>query len=156
MDTRGFMALESGVFLAVMGFILLFAVLMIICNWILYSKAGQPGWACIIPVYSIIVLLKIVGRPVSWIFWFLQVIFFEFLFVGAPNIITGFLFLLSAVAILVFAIIITNGLSKSFGKDAGFTVGLILLPFVFYPILAFGKDKYIGPGGNAPSDEVVL
>jgi len=41
-----------------------------------------------------------------------------------------------------------NLLSKSFGKDVGFTIGLILLPVIFYPILAFGDAKYIGPAGR--------
>src|ERR1700756_4150086 len=110
-----------------MAFILILAVLMIICQWIIYAKAGQPGWACIIPFYNIIVLLKIVGRPASWILWYLQIIFFAILMAAAPSAITLLLYILSVITLLVFSIIVTNGLSKSFGKDAGFTVGLIFL-----------------------------
>ena len=52
-------------------FILAFAVVMIAAMWRIFEKAGEPGWACIIPIYSTIVLLKIVGKP--W--WWLLIIF---------------------------------------------------------------------------------
>ncbi len=139
---------------AVIG--LLVGVFMIICQWLIFAKAKQPGWAVLIPIYSLVVLLKIVGRPVSWIAWFLQPILFVILMVVAPGIITGILYFLSIITVLVFAIIVTNGLSKGFGKDAGFTVGLIVLGFIFYPILAFGKAQYIGPGGVPQTAEETL
>ena len=100
-------------------------VLMIVANWKIYEKAGKPGWAAIIPFYNIIVLLEIVGKPIWWIFLFL---------IPVVNV--------------VFGIWTTNLLSKSFGKDEGFTVGLILLGLVFYPILGFGDAKYQGPAGT--------
>lgn len=59
------------------------------------------------------------------------------------------------IANVVIAIWMTNLLSKSFGKDEVFTVGLILLPFVFYPILGLGDAKYNGPAGAATTEEVV-
>ncbi len=31
------------------------------------SKAGQPGWASIVPIYNYIVWCKIVGRPAWWV-----------------------------------------------------------------------------------------
>ena len=49
---------------------------------------------------------------------------------------------------IVFAIWALNMLSKSFGKSEGYTVGLLFLGIVFYPMLAFGDAKYIGPYGN--------
>jgi len=97
-------------------------VIMVIAHWKIYTKAGKPGWAAIIPIYNIIVLLEIVGKPVWWIILFL---------IPCVNII--------------FAIWTTNLLSKSFGQSEGFTVGLILLSFIFYPILAFGNYQYLGP-----------
>jgi len=74
----------------------------------------------LIPIYSGIVLLEIVKKPTWWLFM---------LFIPLVNI--------------YFAIVITNELAKSFGKTSGFTVGLIFLPFIFYPMLAFGDAKYI-------------
>ncbi|MDW7695893.1 DUF5684 domain-containing protein [Flammeovirgaceae bacterium SG7u.111] len=100
-------------------------VLAIASNWVIYQKAGKPGWASIVPIYSTVVLLEIVGKPVWWFF---------LLFIPGVNII--------------FAVWTLNLLSKSFGKDEGFTVGLILLSLVFYPILAFGDAKYQGPAGD--------
>jgi len=119
-STEGLGALMAGI-----GFIYAFIIVFfIIVGWKIYSKAGQPGWACIIPIYSGYVMTKIIGKPWYWlILWCIP-------FVN-----------------IIFAIWATNLLSKSFGKEEGFTVGLILLSFIFYPILAFGSAKYVGPAG---------
>ncbi len=100
-------------------------VLLIISLWKIFEKAGKPGWASIIPFYNFIVLLEIVGKPLWWIIW---------LFVPIANIVV--------------AIWVTNLLSKSFGKNEGFTLGLLFLSIIFYPILAFGNAKYLGPSGS--------
>lgn len=106
-------------------FCLAIAVLVIASMWTIFTKAGQPGWAAIIPIYNMIVLLKIVGKPVWWI-----------------------LLMLIPFVNYIFIIWTYNMLSKSFGKTEGFTVGLILLGIVFFPILAFGDAKYLGPYGD--------
>lgn len=103
---------------------LAFAVFMIIAMWKVYEKAGKPGWAAIIPIYNMIVLLEIVGKPKWWILLFL-IPFVNYVFI----------------------IWTYNMLSKSFGKDEAFTVGLVLLNIVFFPILAFGDAEYKGPYG---------
>lgn len=111
------------------GFILLYLVLivfMVATMWKLFSKAGKPGWAAIVPIYNTIVMLQIVGRPIWWILLML---------VPFVNIVVG--------------IIVTNDLAKSFGKTVGWTVGLILLPIIFYPMLAFGSAKYAGPSATS-------
>ena len=94
--------------------------------WKIYTKAGKPGWAAIVPIYNYVVLLDIVGKPVWWI---------VLLFIPLVNFIV--------------AIMVINLLSKSFGKGVGFTIGMIFLPFIFIPMLAFGDAQYVGPGGNA-------
>ena len=101
------------------------ALVMIIAYWKIFEKAGKPGWAILIPIYNLIVLLEIVGKPLWWFF---------LLLIPFVNIIFG--------------IWIINLLSKSFGKNEGFTVGLILLGIIFYPILGFGDAKYVGPAGK--------
>ena len=93
-------------------FVIALIVFFVIVEWKIYEKAGQPGWACLIPIYNIIIFLRIIGKPWWWIILFM---------IPGVNI--------------VFAIWATNLLSKSFGKSEGFTVGLILLGFIFYPIL---------------------
>jgi hypothetical protein len=108
------------------GFIWLAIVVFIFAAyWKIYEKAGQPGWAGIVPIYNIYVMLKIVGKPGWWLIM---------MFIPVVNII--------------YLIWMINMLSKSFGKDEGFTVGLLLLGFVFYPILGFGDAKYLGPYGD--------
>lgn len=105
--------------------LLLLFVVIIVANWKIYEKAGQPGWASIIPIYGFYVLLKIVGKPTWWL-----------------------ILMLIPVVNIVFIIWTINMLSKSFGKDEGFTVGLLLLGIVFYPILGFGDAQYKGPYGD--------
>jgi hypothetical protein len=101
------------------------AVLLIVSMWKIYTKAGKPGWACIIPIYNVIVLLEIIGKPWWWL-----------------------LLMLIPIVNIVFIIWATNLLSLSFGKSSGFTVGLILLGIIFLPILGLGDAKYEGPAGN--------
>ncbi len=106
---------------AYLGIVLIFVIFYIICMWKIYVKAGQDGWACLIPIYSTYIYTKIIGKPWWWIF-LLMIPYVNFIFMiwGA------------------------NLLSKKFGKTEGFTVGLIFLGFIFYPILAFGDAKYEG------------
>ena len=100
-------------------------VFLIVSMWKVYEKAGRPGWEAIVPIYNIYILLKIVGKPGWWLILFL---------IPIVNI--------------VFIIWTYNMLSKSFGKDEGFTIGLVLLGIVFLPILGFGDAKYLGPYGD--------
>jgi hypothetical protein len=92
--------------------------------WKIYKKAGQPGWASIVPFYNTLVLLKIVGRPWWWI-----------------------VLMLIPFVNLVVAVIVLHDLSKSFGKGAGTTVLMALLPFIAAPMLGFGSATYQGPSG---------
>jgi hypothetical protein len=117
----------NGNFLAGIGFIgwlfyIAVIVFAIVVQWKIFTKAGQPGWASIIPIYNIIVLLEIVGKP--W--WYL-------------------LLMLIPIVNIVILIMVMIALAKVFGKDSGFAVGLILLSIIFMAILAFGDAKYLGP-----------
>jgi hypothetical protein len=98
---------------------LAFAVLMIAATWKVFVKAGEPGWAAIVPIYNFIVLLKIAGKPMWWI-----------------------ILLLIPFVNLIVAIILIFSLAKNFGKGGGFAIGLLLLPPVFYPMLAWGDARY--------------
>jgi hypothetical protein len=100
-------------------------VLMIVSAWKVFTKAQKPGWAILIPIYNIIVMLQIVGKPWWWL-----------------------LLMLIPFVNIIFAIWMVNLLSKSFGHGTGFTIGLMLLSFIFYPILGLGESKYIGPAGK--------
>lgn len=111
-------------------------VLQIIAMWKIFTKAGQAGWKAIIPIYNLVILYKIIGLSP----WLLLVYLASFIpFVGS-------------LAVLVLTIFQDIYLAKSFGKGTGFTVGLIFLAPIFYMILGFGKDAYIGPNGNATAN----
>lgn len=120
-DDNGLLALLTSGFTSICG--LIFAILIIAGMWRMFVKAGKPGWAAIIPIYNIYVLLQIVGRPGWWLILF---------FIPFLNIII--------------ALIVSIDLAKSFDKSAAW--GIILL-FIFnaigYLILGFGDASYKGP-----------
>jgi hypothetical protein len=104
-------------------------VVLIVALWKLFVKAGQPGWASLIPIYNTYVLLKIVGRPAWWLLLF---------FIPYLNIIP--------------TIIVSIDLAKSFGKSTLFgVVGLVIFSLVGYIMLAFGDAKYQGPSVGKPA-----
>ena len=112
---------EGGI--GIVGWLFYIAVIafLLVTLWKVYVKAGKPGWASLIPFYNLLVMLEIVGKP--W--WYLLL-----MFIPIVNI--------------VISIMVTLDMAKVFGKGSGFAVGLIFLPFIFYPILAFGDAKYQG------------
>lgn len=87
--------------------------------WKVFEKAGQPGWAAIVPIYNLFVLLQIVNKPTWWI-----------------------VLLLLPLINIVILIIVTIALAEKFGKGGGFAVGMVFLPFVFYPMLGFGDERF--------------
>lgn len=96
-------------------------VFFIAAMWRVNTKAGEPGWACLVPFYNLYVLLKIAGRPGWWLL---------LMFIPLVN--------------FVISIIVAIDVAKAFGKGAGFGLGLAFLGFIFYPILAFGDATYEG------------
>jgi hypothetical protein len=106
----------------------IFVILMIASMWMVFTKAGKPGWASIIPFYNTWTLCEVAGRPGWWMF---------LLFIPFVN--------------FVIFIIIAIDVAKNFGKGVGFGIGLILLSFIFYPILAFGSAQYQGGGAMPPA-----
>jgi hypothetical protein len=103
-------------------------LLLIAAMWKVFSKAGQPGWAVLIPIYNLYVLCKVAGRPGWWLILML-IPFVNFIIL----------------------IILSIDIAKAFGKGAGFGIGLFFLPFIFYPVLGFGSAQYQGATGGAPA-----
>ncbi len=87
--------------------------------WCLFVKAGWPGWTCLVPIYNAYVMLKIAGKPGWW-----------------------FLLMLLPIINIVIVLILPFSIAARFGKGAGFGLGLLLFPILFYPILAFGSATY--------------
>lgn len=97
------------------------ALIVLICAgaWKTYEKAGEPGWAALIPFYNLWVLLRIAHKPGWWFIMFL---------IPLVNIVFGLLTFFT--------------LSRKYGYPPVFGVGLLFLPFVFWPILGFSANRY--------------
>lgn len=99
--------------------IVLAAVLLVLAAmWKTFERAGEPGWAVIVPIYNLYVLTKVAQVSALWI-------------------VAMFIPLLNIVAMFV----VSNGVAKRFGRSSAFGIGLALLPFLFYPMLAWGDDQ---------------
>jgi len=96
-------------------------IFVIAAMWKVFVKAGHPGWASLVPIYNIIVMLKIAGKPLWWI-----------------------LLCLIPIVNIVVIIMIFVAIAENFGKGAGFGIGLAFLGFIFFPILGFGDAQYQG------------
>jgi len=103
-------------------------VVTLIGMWKVFTKAGEPGWAVLIPIYNLIVLLRIAGLPWYWVFTPLVAII--------P--------ILGWIAYLAWVVWIHHRISTRFGQGVGFTIGLTLLAPIFWLILGFGDSKYVG------------
>ncbi len=90
--------------------------------WGIFTKAGRPRWPALIPIYNFFVLLRVVGRPWWWM-----------------------ILLIIPLVSIIASIIVSNDLSKSFGRSGWFTVGLFFINPIFLLILAFGGSQYRGP-----------
>ena len=121
LDSYSFWPFLVALIVPIIIFSIMVGVIEIVGAWYMFQKAGEPGWAAIIPIYNYLIGIKIAGKP--W--WYL-------------------LLMLIPVVNLVVYIIILDGLSKSFGKSTGFTVGLFFFRFIFIPILGFGDAVYSG------------
>jgi hypothetical protein len=96
-------------------------VFLVAASWKLFSKAGQPGWGCLVPIYNFYLMCKIAGRP-GW--WTLLA------FIPLVN--------------FVIMIIVCIDIAKAFGQGAGVGLGLAFLGIIFVPVLAFGSATYRG------------
>lgn len=105
---------------AVIGLILV--ALIIAGQWMVFSKAGKPGWYSIIPILNVVALIDIAGKPWYWIFG---------LFIPIVGLVVGVLTL--------------HGLSRGFGQGWLFTVGLLFFSPILFLVLGFGNYTYTRP-----------
>lgn len=103
--------------------LLQFVVIIVVIAswWQIFTKAEKPGWASLVPIYNIYVLLQIVGKPAWWLI---------ILFIPLVNIIL--------------VVMLPFWVANSFGKGTGFGFGILFLPYIFYPVLGFGNARYRG------------
>lgn len=115
-STAGMLGILSGVSLAMLIIPLAISILLLISMWKIYTKAGKPGWASIVPFYNAYVMCEIAGKE-GW--------YMLLYFIPIVNIYVSF--------------VINDALAKRFGKSTGFAIGLMFLPIIFFPILAFSS-----------------
>ena len=102
-------------------FWIVMTVVLIVANWKIFTKAGKPGWAILIPIYNIIVMMQIIKKPLWWVI---------ILFVPIVDI--------------VFVILIVYNLVIKFGQPGWHVILALFLGFIYYPYLAFSKAEYQG------------
>jgi len=121
-DGGGGGAILGGIIgLIVLLFFLALALVPLAGMWKVFEKAGQPGWAAIIPILNIFYLLEIADKDTWWLI----------------------LFLIPFVNFLVSAVVMID-VAKNFGKGPGYGLGLFFLSFIFWPLLGFGDAEYVG------------
>ena len=114
----------SATFWLIWGCVMVF---FIASMWKVFTKAGKPGWASIVPIYNLVVILQIAGKPVWWI-----------------------LLLLIPIVNIVVAVMVYIAFAHSFGRSTAFGIGLAFLSLIFIPILAWGSSEYQGGGSGVP------
>ena len=145
-------------------FVLVMVILVIAAIWKLFQKAGKPGWAAIVPIYNSFIQLEIANKPTWWIiilaspyllrFFPLASLFYM---IQTSSFLTPFL--LFYLVVFVFSFLTIFDFVKAYGKDIGWAIGCLFLPFIFYPIMAWNKNiQYIGNGDalNVAHDPSVL
>ncbi len=107
----------AGVGAVTLIFYIVIIALLLVSMWKIFVKCGKPGWAAIVPIYNIITMLDIAGKPA----WYILLLLIPF-------------------ANIYVAWVCYDGMAKKLGKSTGFTIGMLLLPVIFFPILAFSKN----------------
>jgi len=105
-----------------LGFLVVWCALIlavVASMWVVFTKAGEPGWACLVPIYNAVVMCRIAGKPWWWI-----------------------LLMMIPLVNFVVIIILFIAFAKNFGKGTGFALGLVFLGFIFFPMLAWGDAKF--------------
>ena len=126
-------------FAGIIGVIIFIAVVIIVLQivgmWKVFTKAGEKGWKAIIPFYNLAILYKISGMSPYLVFLYLGFL------IPIVNIFV-------AIAFSVIDLYQKINLMKGFNKSTGFTVAMIIVPFITYLVLGFGESKYVGFGNN--------
>ena len=94
-------------------------VLIVAGYWRVFEKAGLPGWGSLIPIYNLVLWMRVAGRPGWWVL----------------------LLLVPFVNFIVY-VLVSYEVALKFGKGIGYAVGLSFLPMIFYPALGFGSAQY--------------
>lgn len=143
MDEYGLSAEDTGALAILAGLGIVMAVVALVvwlfigyCLGKLFEKAGKPMWAGFVPIYNMVVILQIVGRPVWWIALFL----------------VALIPIVGPIAAIALSAVIWIDFAKSYGKDMVWGLLLTFFSIVMLPIMAFSSDtRYVGPSVSSGS-----
>jgi hypothetical protein len=156
----GLMVMMGGMATALSVLSIIFVIMLIIAHWKMFTKAGEPGWKSIIPIYSSYVLFKLVWTAKDFAILCGSIVLgYVFALVGGNavvqsgelvatdggNPILGILAFAALIVALVWAVRLALKTAAAYGKGTGFGIGLVLFPTIFTLILGFGSAEYVGP-----------
>lgn len=138
--TKGLLETDPALAYTIIIGALALAVIAIIGIWKVFQKAGEPGWAAIVPIYNVIILVKVAKKPGWW---------------AAVILLAGIIPFVGFIIAIIFQIMVGIAIAKNFSKSEGFGVGLGLLGFIFYPILGFSDAAYVDNAEFNKNDELL-
>lgn len=105
----------------VLVFTIILALILIASTWRIFMKAGIPGWCAVIPLYNNYKLCYLaMGHGLLFVLFFIPIV----------NVL--------------FSFIMYTFLARAYGKGFLFGMGLVFFPFIAFPILGFGRSRYLG------------
>lgn len=122
--SKEFLPIFAGFFCGLAIVIIVLSLIQMAAMWVIFDKAGEPGWASIVPVYNMWVLAEVGDLP-GWL--------------GLLACFAPFIPFVGSLAQFVLWAVISVNVAKAFDRSVLFGIGLTLLPFIFYPVLAFSS-----------------
>lgn len=135
----------------VWGLYAVFGIVYLVSYWRILTKGGEEGWAILIPIYNTYVICRMIKRPelFKYLLYSIGGVIVGAILMAVAGAVGGIVIAIAYIALIVFAIQMVHGISKAFGQDVGFTLGLLFLGFIFIPLLAFGNYRYVLNDSNA-------
>ena len=124
--------------------VLIWYVLQVIAYWKIFTKAGQPGWKSIIPIYNQYIEFRIAWK-IPYMYWIWLACLVAGAMLGSINGWVAYIGTIASLASTIIGVISLIKLAKAFGHGVGFAIGLIFLGPIFMMILGFGSSQYFGP-----------
>lgn len=122
---KKYISILTKFFCGIVLILLVLGLVQTVSMWVVFEKAGEPGWAVLVPFYNMWVLAEVGDKP-GWL--------------GLLMCFCGAVPFVGPVIGAVLSLVISIGVARAFGRGIGFAIGLFLVPFIFFPVLAFAGD----------------
>ena len=140
-DTAATLVALLGTYLVI---VLIWYVLQVIAYWKIFTKAGEPGWKSIIPIYNQYIQFRISWK-IPYMYWVWLACLVAGAMLGSINSWVAYIGAIASLASTIIGVIALIKLAKAYGHGVGFAIGLIFLNPIFMMILGFGSSQYLGP-----------